>query len=72
MNGNQIGDPKKGVEIMIDIIKGEGKAAGKKTPPYIGLGSDAYSIIKEANETTLGLLEEWKDVITSTDLPKGK
>ena len=70
MNGHQPGDPKKAVEIMIDIVKSEGVAAGRAQPTYVGLGSDAYQIIKDACSTTLQRLEDWKDIITSTDLPK--
>ncbi|TCD69272.1 hypothetical protein EIP91_008207 [Steccherinum ochraceum] len=72
MNGNQIGDPKKGVEVMIDIIKSEGLAAGRTPPPYVGLGSDAYTIIKDACSQTLQTLEEWKDIISSTDISQEK
>ncbi|KAH8093857.1 hypothetical protein BXZ70DRAFT_948182 [Cristinia sonorae] len=70
MNGKQIGDPKKAAEVMIDIVKSEGVAAGRPPPTFVGLGSDAYTIIKEACTSTLERLEDWKDVITSTDLPK--
>ena len=70
MNGNQPGDPKKAVEILIDIVKGEGVAAGRVPPTYVGLGSDAYQIIKDVCSATLQRLEDWKDVITSPDLPK--
>ncbi len=53
---------------MIDIIKGEGSAAGKAFPPVIAIGSDAYSVIKDSVASTANMLEEWKAVIISTDV----
>lgn len=59
------------MEIIVDLIKGEGLAKGKTLPTVFGLGSDAYATIKAASENTLSQLEEWKEVIVSTDFPKG-
>lgn len=42
----------------------------KEIPLRLVLGTDAYGAIKGKCETTLDLLEEWKDVIFSTDYPK--
>jgi len=72
MNGSQVGDPKKAVEVMIDIIKSEGKAAGRTPPTYLGLGSDAYEIIKDACTSTIKRLDDWKDIIVSTDIKESK
>lgn len=52
---------------MIDVIKGEGVAEGKKTPKNIALGADSYETIKEECERTLERLELWKDASLSTD-----
>ena len=70
-NLNQPGDPKKGVEVMIDIIKGEGIAAGKDFPTVVALGSDCYEGVKAACRDTLQNLEVWKDVTASTNFTKG-
>ncbi|KAH7903354.1 hypothetical protein BJ138DRAFT_160743 [Hygrophoropsis aurantiaca] len=70
-NGKQPGDPNKGVEIMIDVVKGEGEEKGKAFPTVLALGSDCYNGVKEASEKTLSRLEEWKDLTISTDFPKG-
>lgn len=56
---------------MIDIIKGEGLAAGKPFPMVVALGSDAYDIIKGAVKVTENALEEWKEVTVSTDFTEG-
>ena len=71
MAGNQPGDPQKAAERMIDVVKGEGTAAGKKFPPRLPLGNDSMTAIRAKCEATLKLLEEWDDIIVSTDLDEG-
>ncbi|KAK7692558.1 hypothetical protein QCA50_004188 [Cerrena zonata] len=66
----QPGDPKKGVNVMIDIIKGEGGATGREFPTVVALGSDCYEGVKAICNKTLENLEVWKDLSTSTDFPK--
>ncbi|GJE95507.1 SDR family oxidoreductase [Phanerochaete sordida] len=66
-SGKQLGDPLKGVEVMLDVVRGEGVAAGRATPVVLGLGSDFYADVKSVLEGKLQELEEWKDVICSTD-----
>ncbi|TDL22862.1 NAD(P)-binding protein [Rickenella mellea] len=69
-NGKQPGDPKKGVEVIIDVIKQEGLAKGKEPPVVLPLGSDCLAVVQNSCQNTLKTLEEWKDVIVSTDFPK--
>lgn len=66
-DGKQNGDPKKGVKRMIDVIKGEGMAAGKDMPKRMPLGKDSLSSMREKCEATLRICEEWSEVIESTD-----
>ncbi|KAF9533170.1 hypothetical protein CPB83DRAFT_867136 [Crepidotus variabilis] len=66
-NGRQPGDPLKGVEVIVDLIKGEGSATGKPFPISLALGSDCYNTCKKTSDSYLKLLEEWKDVSFSTD-----
>jgi hypothetical protein len=40
-NGKQPGNPKIGVQVVIDIIKGEGAAQGKPFPTVFTMGSDS-------------------------------
>lgn len=67
-DGKQRGDPKKLAEIVVDIVKQEGKAAGKGIPERLALGEDAVKIIREKCERTLKLLKEWEEISCSTDL----
>ena len=71
INGNQRGDPGKGAEVIVDLVRGEGYFKDKPVPLTLGLGSDAYHIIKDAIEGKLRQLEEYKEIMYSTDLPEG-
>ncbi|KAK7051619.1 hypothetical protein VNI00_004598 [Paramarasmius palmivorus] len=70
-NGKQPGDPQRGVEVVLDIVRGEGTVNGKPFQQSIQLGSDCYAVAKAECEKTLSRLEEWKEVSISTDYPKG-
>jgi len=75
ISGKQPGDPKKLVELMIDYVRKEGvfKTEDPARPDYpqgLPVGTDAYNIIKTTLEQQLVLMEKWKDVTCSTDLPK--
>lgn len=63
----QPGNVEKGVSIILDLVRSEGVAAGKKIPFRLPLGTDCYESIKEKCEETLRLLDEWKGVINSTN-----
>ena len=46
-DGNQPGDPRKGAERMVDVVRGEGMAEGKTDFPLrLPLGSDALELIR--------------------------
>ena len=57
---------------MVDVIRGEGVAAGRPFPATLPLGSDCFNAITAACEKSLANLTEWEDVITGTDFPKDK
>lgn len=68
-DGNQPGDPKKGVELMIDVVKGEGAAKGKEMPLRLPMGSDALEVVRKKCLETLKTCDEWEEAIKSTDFP---
>ncbi|TFY71380.1 hypothetical protein EVG20_g1624 [Dentipellis fragilis] len=70
-DGKQPGDPIKGIKVMVDLIRGEGVAAGRKVPHTIQFGSDTLKTVKDFCAETTGRIEEWGDVFASTDFPKG-
>ncbi|TEY35142.1 hypothetical protein BOTCAL_0605g00050 [Botryotinia calthae] len=67
VDGNQPGDPKKAAERIVDIVRREGLAAGKETPPRLPLGPDGLQQLKNKCLSTLKILEDWEELITSTN-----
>jgi len=61
------GDLSKVGPTVVDVVKGEGVAAGKPWPLHVVVGSDSYAHIKQKCEQELQLLESWKEVSFSTD-----
>jgi hypothetical protein len=68
LNGNQAGDPQKGVECVIDVVKGEKGTAGKEWPCQLPLGSDAVAAIRKKCEDTLLQLKAWEEISSKTDI----
>ncbi|PQE06912.1 hypothetical protein CJF30_00011313 [Rutstroemia sp. NJR-2017a BBW] len=68
VDGNQPGDPKKAAERIVDIVRQEGLAAGKGFPPRLPLGPDGLQQLKNKCLSTLKILEDWEELITSTNL----
>jgi len=72
VDNNQLGDVKKGVKVIVDVLTQTGVAEGKEIPIRLVLGSDGDELIRDKLVSTEKLLTEWKDVIYSTDYPKGE
>ncbi|KAM3082725.1 hypothetical protein ACMFMF_002378 [Clarireedia jacksonii] len=67
-DGHQPGGSKKAAERIVDIVRKEGLAKGKEAPPRLPLGRDGLAQLKNKCEATLKILEEWEELIVSTDL----
>ncbi|KAL1600768.1 hypothetical protein SLS60_007156 [Paraconiothyrium brasiliense] len=67
LQGNEVGDPKKVVKVMVDFVRGEGVAEGKEVPDRLPIGSDALIAVQPKQDAIRKQWEEWKDVILSTD-----
>ncbi|KAI1792269.1 NAD-P-binding protein [Ganoderma leucocontextum] len=63
-----MGDPAKGMDALVDVVRGEGKAEekgeGGKIPLWLFLGDDSIAAVKARAETLRGVAEEWKEVGT--------
>lgn len=68
LNGNQLGDARKGVDGILDVVKGENGTAGKEWPFSLALGSDAVAGIRKKCEDVLRQVGEWEALSKSTDL----
>lgn len=68
IGGKERGDAKKGVELMVDVIRGEGRAKGRKTPARLPIGEDAVRVVEGACHNILKTIDAWReDVVGTTD-----
>lgn len=59
------GDPVKGMDALVDTVRGEGRAAGKKgVPLWLVLGDDAISDVRGRLQQIHDTLSEWESVGT--------
>ncbi|KAI0163931.1 NAD(P)-binding protein [Xylariaceae sp. FL1272] len=63
----QPGDPEKGVRLIVDLVCGDGAAEGRNVPFRLPIGTDCLVTMRLKCQETLAVLEEWDDVIRSTD-----
>ena len=71
-SGFRTGDPDKAMEVLADVVRGEGVAKGRAWPLYLILGDDAANDVRDACSAMLNSLEEWQNVTGSVhidDLP---
>ncbi|KAH7912899.1 hypothetical protein BJ138DRAFT_1134454 [Hygrophoropsis aurantiaca] len=66
--GTQPGDPNKAVKVIVDVVRGEGVAAGREWPLYLVLGNDAERDIRLKIGKMLKHLDDWSDVVRGVDL----
>jgi NADP-dependent 3-hydroxy acid dehydrogenase YdfG len=71
-DNKQRGNVEAGAKVVVDTLTRSGVAEGREIPLRLVLGSDAEGVIREKCESTVGLLDEWKDVVRSTDYADGK
>jgi NAD(P)-dependent dehydrogenase (short-subunit alcohol dehydrogenase family) len=61
--GKEPGDPDKGMEAVVDVVQGTGKAAGKEWPLYLFLGTDAEKDVRNKCKILLDLLDsDWNQI----------
>jgi len=65
VHGCQPGDPQKAVDVIADVVRGEGCAVGKRWPDILVLGEDAEKDIRSKCQDVLARLDdaEWQDVV---------
>lgn len=67
VDNNQPGDVKKAGKVLIDILTQTGVGAGRDVPVRIPLGTDCEQTIRKKCKDTLAILDDWQDVVRSTD-----
>ncbi|KAK5996329.1 Oxidoreductase BOA17-like protein [Cladobotryum mycophilum] len=72
VDGKQPGDVAKGAKILIDVLTHTGVAEGRELPGRVVLGSDCEEVIRGQCASALKGLDDWTDVVRSTDYPQGQ
>jgi NAD(P)-dependent dehydrogenase (short-subunit alcohol dehydrogenase family) len=68
ISGTEKGDPAKAAEAIVDVVRGEGMAKGRRWPLYLFLGNDCEDAVKAKTAKVLAVLDEWKDVTRAMNL----
>ncbi|KAL0947781.1 hypothetical protein HGRIS_013856 [Hohenbuehelia grisea] len=56
------GDPAKAMEVVVDVVRGEGVARGRERPMYLFLGEDAEVDLRAKLGKITKALDDWVDV----------
>ena len=72
ITGSFTGDPKKAMELVVDVVKGEGKVRGRPWPLHLFLGNEAYNSVKNKCNEVLENLDAWQDVAKDLDFDEGE
>lgn len=62
LNGKQPNDPDRGMDIVVDVVRGEGRAAGKPFPLWLALGADAVRDIRAKTNRIIESLDVYQDL----------
>ena len=65
--GKERGDPAKAMELLVDVVKGEGRAKGREWPLWLVLGRDAYADVRAKTAKLLETMKAWEDVATDLE-----
>lgn len=64
----QSGDPDKAVEVIVDVVRGEGVAQGRDWSLYLPLGREANSDLETKCGIMLNTVEEWREITDHLDV----
>lgn len=65
-NADPRNDPAKGMRILADVVRGEGRAKGKKWPLYLPLAPEAEDAIRSKMKLLQDVLDDWGGIIRDT------
>ncbi|KAI1261347.1 serine 3-dehydrogenase [Xylariaceae sp. FL1019] len=63
----QPGDPVKLAQLVVEALTGSGRCAGKKLPPRLLIGKDAYQIVAGNIQEHQENWKEWEELATATN-----
>ena len=65
------GDPALGMDVLVDVIRGEGRAIGRNSLPlWLFLGEDCMRDVRARLEHIGSVINEWEEVGTRLGLPE--
>ena len=64
---NRPGDVERFSQTVIDVLKGEGLAKGRKWPIRVALGPDSLAVVRQKCHEQLELSEIWEDAASSVN-----
>lgn len=67
VDNNQPGNPVKGSKLIVEVLTGTGRCAGRKLPSRFVFGSDAVATVDGILEKHKKELDEWRDITVTTD-----
>ncbi|CAM6095970.1 unnamed protein product [Calypogeia fissa] len=67
MNPKQPGDPAKAAQLLVEVLTKSGRCEGKPLPLRLPLGRDAVGICREVLEKETKSLNEWAELVSTTD-----
>ncbi|KAL0958958.1 hypothetical protein HGRIS_014270 [Hohenbuehelia grisea] len=65
------GDPDKAMDVLVDVVRGEGQAAGRPWPGLLVLGEDGEADIRKKIAKVTTVLDAWSDVANSVSIDRG-
>ncbi|KAI0638626.1 NAD-P-binding protein [Trametes polyzona] len=68
--GHERGDPARAMDLLVDVVKGEGRAAGREWPLWLVLGRDAYADVRAKTNRLLKTMDAWEDLATDLEFPE--
>ncbi|KAH9951016.1 hypothetical protein B0H21DRAFT_818846 [Amylocystis lapponica] len=64
------GDPQKAMELLADVVRGEGQAKGRPVPRWLFLGNVTYDCVRTKCKEWGQALDDWEDVAKNLDFDK--
>lgn len=65
--GKEKGDPSKAMELLVDVVRGEGKAYGRPWPMWLFMGRDCHRDVRGKCDRVLNALDEWEDLTSELE-----